>query len=111
MLDQKPEPAPRRQIAGCVVALVAWIAAPLPAQAALSSSQLAQATLAPRADAQLPLQIRMSDLNERSAPLQSGQGFSAHRDRLRSQGYRRPPVVQARDTVARQLPSQIRRIA
>ena len=25
MLDQKPEPAPRRQIAGCVVALVAWL--------------------------------------------------------------------------------------
>jgi protein SCO1/2 len=66
--------ATRMRIAGWVVALVALIAIPPPAQAALSSSQLAQATLAPRADAQLPLQIRMSDLNKRSAPLQSWLG-------------------------------------
>ncbi|WP_298881553.1 SCO family protein [uncultured Bradyrhizobium sp.] len=52
------------------MALSAWIAMPLPAQAALSSSQLEQVALAPRANAQLPLQTRLSDLNERSAPLQ-----------------------------------------
>ncbi|MCP3398981.1 MULTISPECIES: hypothetical protein [unclassified Bradyrhizobium] len=43
---------------------------PLPAQAGLSSSQLEQVVLAPRLNAQLPLQTPMSDLNERSAPLQ-----------------------------------------
>ncbi|MBR0799842.1 SCO family protein [Bradyrhizobium jicamae] len=56
------------------MALTAWIAMPLPSQAALSSSQLEQVALAPRADTQLPLQTPLSDLNERSAPLKDWLG-------------------------------------
>lgn len=41
----------------------------LPAHAALSSAQIEQAALAPRSGARLPLQIRMSDLSERRAPI------------------------------------------
>ncbi|QPF83843.1 SCO family protein [Bradyrhizobium genosp. L] len=65
---------PGTLIAGWLVALTAWIAMPLPAQAALSSSQLEQAVLAPRANAQLPLQTPLSDLDNRSAPLQTWLG-------------------------------------
>jgi protein SCO1/2 len=53
-----------------MVALVAWTTMTLPAQAALSSSQLEQVTLVPRANAQLPLQTRLNDVRDRSAPLQ-----------------------------------------
>jgi len=56
------------------LALVAWIAMPLPAQAGLSSSQLEQVALAPRVNVQLPLQTPLSDLNARSAPLQDWLG-------------------------------------
>jgi len=64
----------RQQIAAWIVALVAWIAMQPPAQAALSSSQLKQVTLTPRMNARLPLQIRISDLNDRSALLQDWLG-------------------------------------
>jgi protein SCO1/2 len=43
---------------------------PSGAQAAVTASQLEQVALAPRANAQLPLQILMSDLHEQAAPLQ-----------------------------------------
>ena len=62
------------RITGWVVALVLWLATPLPAQATLSSSQLEQVALSPRANAQLPLQTPLSDPNERSAPLQAWLG-------------------------------------
>ena len=45
-----------------------------PAQAAVTASQLEQVGSVPRPNAQLPLQIRMSDLSDRSAPLQSWLG-------------------------------------
>lgn len=70
----KPMSSPRAQIAGWILALVAWIATPLPARAAISSSQLAQVALAPRVNTQLPLQVRMTDLSDRSAPLQDWLG-------------------------------------
>ena len=62
------------QVAGWVVALVAWIAMPLSAQAALSSSQLEQIALTTRTNAQLPLQTPLSDLSGRNAPLQAWLG-------------------------------------
>ena len=64
---------PRATAAGWIVALVAW-SAPSPAEAALTASQIEQVALAPRAGAQLPLQIRMSDLSERPAPLREWLG-------------------------------------
>lgn len=64
----------RMQLAAWMVALVAWTTMTLPAQAALSSSQLEQVTLAPRANAQLPLKTELNDVRERSAPLQDWLG-------------------------------------
>lgn len=64
----------RVQIAGWALALVAWIAMPLPARAALTASQIEQIALAPRTNTQLPLKIPLNDLNERRAPLQDWLG-------------------------------------
>ena len=69
-LIDKSERKARTGIAGWILALVVCLAVPLPAHAAVTASQLGQVTLAPRVDAQLPLQTGMRDLNDRSAPLQ-----------------------------------------
>ena len=64
---------PRATAAGWIVALLVWVAVQ-PAQAALTASQLEQATLAPRVNAQLPMQLPLSDANDRDAPLASWLG-------------------------------------
>lgn len=64
---------PRATAAGWIIALMAWVALS-PAQAALTTSQLEQTTLAPHVNAQLPMQLRLSDANDRAAPLASWLG-------------------------------------
>ncbi len=64
----------RVRIAGWIVAVVGWVAMPLTAEATVTASQLEQVTVAPRANAQLPRQTRMSDVNDRTAPLQDWLG-------------------------------------
>lgn len=60
--------------AGWIVAVCACLTGRLPARAAVTASQLAQTTLAPRANAQLPMQLRLSDTSDRAAPLASWLG-------------------------------------
>lgn len=52
---------------------MAWITLS-PSQAALTASQLEQTALAPHVNAQLPMQLPLSDANDRAAPLASWLG-------------------------------------
>jgi protein SCO1 len=74
MLGREPTGPLRVRVAVWIAALGACIAMQPTAQAALSSSQLEQVALTPRMDARLQLEIRMSDLNDRSALLQDWLG-------------------------------------
>jgi protein SCO1 len=64
----------RTGVAGWIVALVVCLAAPMPARAAVTASQLEQVGLVPHLDAQLPLRTEMRDLRDRNSPLQSWLG-------------------------------------
>lgn len=61
-------------VTGWIIVILACCVTSFPAQAAVTASQLEQVGSVPRPNAQLPLQIRMSDLSDRSAPLQSWLG-------------------------------------
>jgi protein SCO1/2 len=63
-----------RPVLGWIIALYACLAMSLPARAGVTASELNQVAPAPRANALLPLRVRMSDVSDRTAPLQSWLG-------------------------------------
>lgn len=64
----------RSQILTWIMMVCACLAVSLPAQAGVTSSELGQVALAPRANALLPLSVPMSDESGRIAPLRSWLG-------------------------------------